>query len=54
VKRGLLATISWAFGALLLLIIIVAQLAWFNRDELLLRYPQLDPIAREICDRLQC
>ena len=54
VKRSLLATISWAFGALLLLIIIVAQLAWFNRDELLLRYPQLDPVAREICDRLQC
>ncbi len=54
VKRSLLATLSWAFGALLLLIIIVAQLAWFNRDELLLRYPQLDPIAREICDRLQC
>lgn len=54
VKRSLLATISWAFGALLLLIIIAAQLAWFNRDELLLRYPQLDPIAREICDRLQC
>jgi predicted Zn finger-like uncharacterized protein len=54
VKRSLLATISWAFGALLLLIIIIAQLAWFNRDELLLRYPQLDPVAREICDRLQC
>ena len=54
VKRSLLAMISWAFGALLLLIIILAQLAWFNRDELLLRYPQLDPVAREICDRLQC
>jgi predicted Zn finger-like uncharacterized protein len=54
VKRSLLATISWGFGALLLLIIITAQLAWFNRDELLLRYPQLDPVAREICDRLQC
>jgi len=54
VRRSLLATISWALGALLLLIIIVAQLAWFNRDELLLRYPQLDPIAKEICDRLQC
>jgi len=53
-KRSLLATMCWGFGALLLLIIVVAQLAWFNRDELLLRYPQLDPVARKICDRLQC
>jgi len=53
-KRSLLATICWGLGALLLLIIITAQLAWFNRDELLLRYPQLDPVARKICDRLQC
>jgi len=54
VKRSLLATMCWALGAFLLLIIIVAQLAWFNRDELLLRYPQLDPVAREICERLHC
>lgn len=54
VKRSLLATMCWGLGALLLLIIIIAQLAWFNRDELLLRYPQLDPVAREICNRLQC
>ena len=54
VKRSLLATMCWGFGALLLLILITGQLAWFNRDELLLRYPQLDPAARKICDRLQC
>ena len=53
-KRSLLATMCWGFGALLLLILITAQLAWFNRDELLLRYPQLDHVARKICDRLQC
>jgi predicted Zn finger-like uncharacterized protein len=53
-KRSLFATISWGLGALLLLIIIVAQLAWFNRDQLLMRYPQLDPVAREICERLHC
>lgn len=53
-KRSLLATISWGLGAALLLIIIVAQLAWFNRDELLLRYPQLEPAARKVCERLQC
>jgi len=54
VKRSLFATISWALGAFLLLIIIIAQLAWFNRDQLLMRYPQLDPVAREICGRLHC
>jgi len=53
-KRSLFATISWGFGAFLLLIIIVAQLAWFNRDQLLMHYPQLDPVAREICERLHC
>jgi predicted Zn finger-like uncharacterized protein len=53
-KRSLLATISWGFSAFLLLIIIIAQLSWFNRDELLLRFPQLEPVAREICERLQC
>ena len=53
-KRSLLATMCWGLGALLLIITIIAQLAWFNRDELLLRYPQLDPVARKICDRLQC
>ncbi len=54
IKRNILATISWGIGVLLLLISIIAQLAWFNRDELLLRYSQLGPVARKICDRLQC
>lgn len=53
-KRSLFATISWGLGTVLLLIIIIAQLFWFNRDELLLRFPQLEPVAREVCDRLQC
>lgn len=53
-KSSLLAIMCWGFGTLLLLIIITAQLAWFNRDELLSRYPQLDPVARKICDHLQC
>ena len=53
-ERSLFATISWGLGTFLLLIIIVAQLAWFNRDQLLMHYPQLDPVAREICERLHC
>ena len=54
VKRSLFATIAWGLGAFLLLIIIIAQLAWFNRDQLLMRYPQMDPVAKEICERLHC
>lgn len=53
-KRSLLATLAWGLGVFLLLIIIIAQLAWFNRDELLTRYPQLDPYAKIICERLHC
>ena len=54
VKRSIFATMCWGLGAVLLLIIIVAQLFWFNRDELLLRFPQFEPVAREVCERLQC
>lgn len=54
VKRSLVATLCWIIGIFLLLIMILAQLAWFNRDQLLVRYPQLDPVAREICEYLQC
>ena len=53
-KQSSFATISWGLGAFLLLIIIIAQLAWFNRDQLLIRYPQLVPVAREICEHLHC
>lgn len=53
-KHSLPATMYWEFGALFLCVIITAQLAWFNRDELLLRYPWLDPLVREVCDRLPC
>ncbi len=54
VKRSLVATICWGLGAVLLLIIIAAQLFWFNRDKLLLRFPQFEPVAREVCERFQC
>lgn len=45
---------TWGIGAFLLLSILMVQLAWFNRDALLVRYPQFMPIARDICQRLHC
>ncbi len=54
VERSLLATVCWSLGTFLLLTVIVAQLAWFNRDQLLLRYPHLNPVAKAVCERLHC
>ena len=44
----------WAFLILLLLLGATVQLAWFNRDQLLSRYPELLPHARQLCERVQC
>ena len=44
----------WAGASLLALLVLAAQLAWFNRDRLLLDYPQWLPYAQQICHRLNC
>ena len=38
----------------ILLLIALAQFAWFNRDWLLREHPQLAPWAEKLCERLQC
>ena len=48
------ATAAWGMGTCLLASILMAQLAWFNRDQLLSRYPRLDPLVRVICTELPC
>ncbi len=53
-KRSLSATIGWGLAIALLLVTIAAQLAWFNRDELLLRYPRFELVIGKICERFQC
>jgi len=53
-KPGLLARSFWAGGTILLLLIIVAQLVWFNRDEIRLRYPEGTPYLEQLCEKLQC
>lgn len=44
----------WTVATLAALVVIVAQLAWFNRDRLLLEYPELLPYAKQICAELDC
>ncbi len=48
------ATALWSLGGLLLLTAITVQLAWFNRDWLLDRYPEYLPQARQLCDHYKC
>lgn len=52
--KNTLLTVGFAIGTTLLIIIIAMQLAWFNRDALLARYPQLLPIVQKLCDRFDC
>lgn len=44
----------WTTASIVALIIIIGQLAWFNRDQLLLKYPELVPYAKVICMELDC
>ena len=54
VKPGWLSRLAWITGVLILFIVAAGQLAWFNRDELLNRYPQLTPWAQRVCEYFQC
>ena len=44
----------WAGLIIILSMIALAQVAWFNRDRLLREYPALTPWAERLCERLQC
>ena len=44
----------WAGLIIILSMIALAQVAWFNRDRLLREYPALTPWAERLCGRLQC
>lgn len=53
-QTGTTTKILWGVFAAMLLIAIVMQLAWFNRDYLLQRYPELQPWADNLCEKLDC
>jgi predicted Zn finger-like uncharacterized protein len=44
----------WPAGVLAMLLLFTIQFSWFNRDEVLAAYPQLTPLADELCARYQC
>ena len=44
----------WSFAVLVILLAGCAQLAWFNRDIILSKYPQYLPQAKQICAYFDC
>ena len=44
----------WTTATLVALVVIVAQLAWFNRDRVLLKYPEVLPYAKRLCAEFDC
>ncbi|HTT07542.1 MAG TPA: zinc-ribbon and DUF3426 domain-containing protein [Gammaproteobacteria bacterium] len=44
----------WTFFSMLLLLLLAGQLAWWQYDEVLGRWPQLRPIVEQVCQRLHC
>lgn len=44
----------WTLGTFLLLVTITGQWAWFNRDLIFERYPNLEPVAEKICKQFKC
>jgi predicted Zn finger-like uncharacterized protein len=49
-----LLALFWTSAAFIALLAILLQLAWFNRDQLLLKYPEYLPYAKQICHELNC
>jgi len=53
-KSGIGRRLLWLFGSSLLILVILTQVAWFNRDELLDRYPDLIPWVNKLCTQIKC
>ena len=53
-RWGWLLPLFWTMASIAALIVIIGQLFWFNRDQLLLKYPEFLPYAKQVCDKLDC
>ena len=51
---GIMSRLFWSFTIVFLLLAIIVQVSWFNRDELLRRYPEIRPWAQLVCEKFQC
>lgn len=49
-----LLPLFWTTTSLIAFLALLIQLAWFNRDQLLLKYPELLPYAKQACEELNC
>lgn len=53
-RKGRRRTVLWTLGALLLLVVLAAQYAYFHRTVLVAEYPQARPLVTRLCKRLGC
>lgn len=53
-KGRWIPTVFWASACFVGLIAITLQLAWFNRDLVSMKYPQLTPYIKQVCNELDC
>lgn len=44
----------WSAGVLAVVLLLALQLGWFQRDRLLLYYPELRPYMQQLCEKLDC
>jgi predicted Zn finger-like uncharacterized protein len=54
IKRNWVSTLFWTSASFIGLIVITLQLSWFNRDLILMKYPQLTPYVKQVCKELNC
>ncbi len=53
-KRRWIPTIFWTSACFVGLIAITLQLVWFNRDLVSMKYPQVTPYIKEVCNKFDC
>ncbi len=53
-KTGSNSRVIWSSLVVILALVALAQLAWFNRDDLVRRYPALAPWVEQLCGSLRC
>ena len=53
-RRRWILTLFWTSACFVGLIAITLQLAWFNRDLISMKYPQVTPYIKQVCNELDC
>lgn len=54
VRQSRIPIFFWSSACFIALITIIAQVAWFNRDRVLMEYPELRLYVKQICQELDC